>query len=695
MGHWLHQFIRESDSDVAQPLRIRLFRLMCATTAGLCLVVVLPMNMFQNLPIWVNLADILLGLFAGYCLWASVRERHYFLAFFLMLLASLTPIWFLNAGSEGSITYYYFAAVIYPLAVMRGRTRWVLTTLVCLNACGLLLLEHFHPELTVPFQNASDRLIDLLTGVFCSLLATVAVVWLILKAYDQEQIRLTRYARELAAGEQKYREIFNSTGDAIFIRDENGELLDFNERVCTLFGYSREEAGRLSINDLSAGASPYSQKEALRHIQRAHQEGPQVFRWHSRCKNGELFWSEITLHVAGIAGQKRLIAVVRDISARIRAEEALRTNEERLRLALSASRQGWFEINVQTGQGSSSEEYLRIIGYEPDGYVTTTQGWLEGIHPEDRERASREYQACVAAGDTRTLEYRRRTKSGEWKWIRSVGKIVEFDARGRPLRMAGTHTDITEHKELEKKLLHSQRLESVGTLAAGVAHDLNNILTPMLMASSVLGDKLPDAKDQELMSLIEGGAKRGATIVRQLLAFSRDLAQSRVRVDVAQLIRETRALMHSTFPPDITLKVELPADLRSVAADPTQLHQVLMNLCLNARDAMPHGGTLTLRAENLRRRKSDVMAGAGNEGEAWIEIQVADTGGGIPPEIIGRIFDPFYSTKEAGKGTGLGLSTVYGIVKGHGGTIAVESQPPHGTTFRITLPAIGAANGIN
>jgi PAS domain S-box-containing protein len=413
MGHRLNLFLSHLDSEVAPPLRIRLYQLLCMTTCGLCLLVVLPANLFQNLPALINVADALLGLFAGYCYWASKRGHHYLLGFFAVLMLLLEPVWFLNAGSEGSITYYFFVAILYPLAILRGRTRWVLVGLLMLNVCGLHLVEYFHPALTMPFQRPFDRLIDLVSGVLCSYLAIVVTLWLVLKTYDQEQLRLSGYAQKLAASEQNYREIFNATSDAILIRCHTGRLIDVNERMLVMFGYDRAAIAGLTIGDVSAGTGPYTQEEAMKLLTRTINEGPQTFRWRSRRRNGELFWSEIALRSCEIGGQKRIISAVRDISARVQAEQALRINEERLHLALAAAQQGWFEMNVQTGMGFSSEEYIHIIGFDPQEFRTTQQGWLQSIHPEDRERVSREYQACVAAGDSRAIEYRRQTKSGD------------------------------------------------------------------------------------------------------------------------------------------------------------------------------------------------------------------------------------------------------------------------------------------
>jgi PAS domain S-box-containing protein len=673
--------------DDAVALRIRLYRLMCATTCLLCLAVVLPMNWFQNLPIWVNVADVLLGLIAGYCFWESRRGREFFFGFFAVLLVLLNLVWFFNAGSEGSIAYYFFPLILYPIAIFSGRMRLGLTALVMANVCGLFVFEYFVPALTVPFKHPSDRVIDLATGAFCSCLAVAIIARLILANYDKEHLRLSQSAEKLAAGEQNYREIFNATSDALVVQDARGRVIDVNDRLCALFGYDRATVVRLTVDDLSSGVSPYSRYEAAKKVKLALTHGPQTFPWRCKRAGGELFWAEVTLRAGEIVREKRVIVSVRDISERVRAEDELRVQEERLRLALDASRQGWFDVNVQTGEGRASAEYAKIIGREPVDFKVSVGEWMAGVHPEDREPLQNVFQECLATGQSRTMEYRRRMPAGDWKWIRSIAKIVEFDARGQARRMLGTHTDITERKDLEAKLLHSQRLESVATLAGGVAHDLNNILTPMLMAGGVLDGKLKDPADREMMRTLESGARRGATIVRQLMTFAQSMAEYRVTVDPAQVIRDAVQFARATFPPSIAVVDRLPPDLWPVTADPAQLQQVLQSLCTNAREAMPLGGTLTLSAENTQRVRRATTRNPWGKGGAFVVITVADTGRGIPPEIIGRIFDPFFTTKEIGQGSGLGLSSVHGIVNGHGGEVTVESQPGIGATFKVYLPA--------
>lgn len=681
------QFLKSLGSDEAQPLQVRLYRLVCLTAAILCLGIILPANLLQNFPLGVHLTTFVLGLAGAWCCWASTKGRHYFVGFFVIMLLLVNLVWFLNAGPDGSVSYYFFPILVYPLTIFRGKVRWLVAAIVAVDFCGLQLTGFHFPGLRAPIHEPGDRLIDLLTGGICSMLGLSALIWVIVSAHEREQQRISRYAEELAAGEEKYREIFNSTSEALFIYEKDGRLIDVNKSMCLMYGCDRDAAFGESMEIRSLGTPPYSKQEALVKMKQALDEGPQTFRWRSRRTNGELFWSEVEMHAADIAGQRRVIIAVRDIDLRVQAEEALRTQEERLRLAMAASDQGWFDLNIVTGEGRASGEYARIIGLEPQEFKVTAASWLDGIHPEDIDLVKREFHACVVQGGTRTMEYRRRMADGSWKWIRSTGKIVENDPAGRAVRMTGTHADITDRKKLEAQLFHSQRMESLGTLASGIAHDLNNILTPMLMAGTVLTEKLTNPVDHALMVQMEAGAKRGAAIVRQLLAFSRDLPQTRLSVDVARQIEEMMDIMRGTFPREIRLVAHLPSGLWPVIADPIQLHQVIMNLCINARDAMPLGGTLTLAAENIQGEEREISGDSSRPDDHSVRITVSDTGHGISAENLGRIFDPFFTTKGVGKGTGLGLSTVHGILKSHGGSITVTSEPNRGSSFYAVLPA--------
>lgn len=288
---------------------------------------------------------------------------------------------------------------------------------------------------------------------------------------------------------------------------------------------------------------------------------------------------------------------------------------------------------------------------------------------------------------------------GELQHVTSSGKTVIVESRwtlvrdeaGNPKSILTVSTDITEKKQLEAQFLRVQRLESLGTLASGIAHDFNNILTPILAAVQLLPLKIPDLDEQShgLVTLIEDSTKRGAALVKQILAFARGAEGKRVPLQVRHILSEVIQVARQTFPKNIKLYSDISAaNLWTVAADANQLHQVLLNLCVNARDAMPSGGTLSLILENQPIDSAYARMNLEARLGPYVTIKVADTGIGIAPELIERIFDPFFTTKEPSKGTGLGLSTVLGIVKNHGGFIKVYSEVGCGTEFRVYLPAI-------
>lgn len=288
--------------------------------------------------------------------------------------------------------------------------------------------------------------------------------------------------------------------------------------------------------------------------------------------------------------------------------------------------------------------------------------------------------------------------TGEFKQKRNDGRIIDIegrwtllrDAAGQPKTVLAIHTDVTERKQQEKLAQRSQRMESIGTLAGGIAHDLNNALAPIMMSGELLRMQYPG--QSELLDMIESSSKRAADMVRQLLTFAKGAEGERVSVHPGELVKELEKIIQGSFPKNIRLMVKCDPKLPLVRGDSTQLHQVLLNLCVNARDAMPNGGTLTLEAESrdvdavYASSIPDAMPGK------YLALRVRDTGTGIPPETLDRIFDPFFTTKGPDKGTGLGLSTVMGIIKGHGGFLQVHSQRGEGSAFTAYLPVEGAGS---
>ncbi|MBN3889191.1 MAG: response regulator [Nostoc sp. JL31] len=265
------------------------------------------------------------------------------------------------------------------------------------------------------------------------------------------------------------------------------------------------------------------------------------------------------------------------------------------------------------------------------------------------------------------------------------------DEQGKPKSILTVDTDITEKKHLEAQLFRAQRLESIGTLASGIAHDLNNILTPILAGAQLLPLKFPNADERtrHLLEILEINARRGADLVKQVLSFARGVEGKHITLQLRHIIVEIAKILKETFPKSIEISTNVPQDLWMVSGDSTQLHQVLMNLCVNARDAMSNGGTLSISAENMLIDANYARMNLEAKEGPYIVITVSDTGVGIPKEMLDRIFEPFFTTKDVGQGTGLGLSTVLGIVKSHGGFVNVYSEPESVTSFKVYLPAVG------
>ena len=279
------------------------------------------------------------------------------------------------------------------------------------------------------------------------------------------------------------------------------------------------------------------------------------------------------------------------------------------------------------------------------------------------------------------------TRGDEPFIVESQWTLVHDEA-GTPKSILIINTDISERKKIEAQFLRTQRMESIGTLAGGIAHDLNNVLAPILLSVEILKEKFKDDQSRRMLSILESSAKRGAGMVKQVLTFARGVDGERALLQTRHLIKEVGKIIGETFPKTIKLRINVAENLWTTMGDATQLHQVLVNLAVNARDAMPDGGSLTITAENTILEPSQVDPQSGARPGFYVVIKVSDTGTGIPPEVLEKIFEPFFTTKEIGKGTGLGLSTVLSIVKSHEGFLQVQTEINKGTTFLVHIPAL-------
>jgi PAS domain S-box-containing protein len=361
----------------------------------------------------------------------------------------------------------------------------------------------------------------------------------------------------------------------------------------------------------------------------------------------------------------------------------------RFRLLVDSNGQGVFFWNAKGQITGANDAFLRLVRYTREDLKGGRVCLSAMTPPEYAELDRRALKEIAATGDCLPYEKELVRLDGS-----RVSVLVSAAAlEDNPEEGVCYILDLTERKKLEHHFLRAQRMEGIGALAGGIAHDLNNILSPIMMAIGILKLSAADRQTKDILETIEVSAKRGSDIVRQVLSFARGLDGERIAVQFKHLLKDLETIIKDTFPKNIRLELHIPHEPWMILGDPTQLHQILLNLCVNARDAMPEGGRLTLTVENTMMDEHYAAMHAHAKAGPYLTINVSDTGTGIPPAILNKIFEPFFTTKELGKGTGLGLSTVRAIVKSHGGFIDVYSQPGAGATFKVLLPAIESSSG--
>ena len=381
---------------------------------------------------------------------------------------------------------------------------------------------------------------------------------------------------------------------------------------------------------------------------------------------------------------------ISDISERTKAEEALRQSEERYRLALQATQEIMYDWDIANDTVFWNPNLTSMLGYKPEEMGGSLERWLGRVHPDDAARVRRELAAAVGHGEVFSSEYRIRRKTGESAALLDRGLILR-GPDGKAVRLVGAITDLTASKQLQDQLRQVQKIEAVGRLAGGIAHDFNNLLTALLGSTELLQRRLAaDHLAQQELATIQRTARRAADFTQGLLAFARRQVLEPINLDFNGFISEALPMLRRLIPENIRIDFRAGGGLNTVRADRGQLTQILMNLCVNARDAMPAGGTITISTENLTMDRAFIADHEGAKPGPYVSLAVTDTGTGIDPEDVAHIFEPFFTTKERSKGTGLGLSTVYGIVKQHGGFVYAENRPGNGCTFSVYLPAVAA-----
>jgi PAS domain S-box-containing protein len=481
----------------------------------------------------------------------------------------------------------------------------------------------------------------------------------------------------------------DSTIDGILVVDSHGKKILQNQRCLDLWGIPPEIAAQNDEQQVEfLTARTKYPRQFVEKIHYLYTHPDETTRDEVELVDGKVF-DRYSAPVLGKDGRNYgRIWTFRDITARRAADAALRESEERFKFVARAVSDAIWDWNITAGTVWWNEGFFTAFGYAPGEIAPSLDSWSAHIHPDERASIVASIHAVIAAtAITWGAEYRFQRKDGSFASVLDRAFILR-DSTGQAIRMVGGLRDLTEQKKMEAQFLRAQRMDSIGTLAGGIAHDLNNVLAPILMSIELLKlDPNNDPGRVKMLDTIMVSCRRGADLVRQVLSFARGLDGQRVAVRLRHLIDDLGEMIGETFPRNIRIVSDIANDIWPVTGDPTQLHQVLLNLTVNARDAMPHGGTLTIAASNVTLDAQ--YAGTSREATvgAYVLLKVSDTGTGIPPEVRDRIFEPFFTTKGIGEGTGIGLATVFAIVKSHGGFITVDSEVGEGTTFSVHLPA--------
>ena len=461
---------------------------------------------------------------------------------------------------------------------------------------------------------------------------------------------------------------------------ETLHFLDVNAAATTAFGWTREEFLAMNAEELRPATASLSMRARLAELRLSKSQSRVAADFQFATKQGGVIRAEVAWQLLEYHGRTVVHATVIDRTKQYEAEEENSELAEVLNLASDAIIVCDLERVILFWNHGAAKTY----GWTPDEAVGQK---VHELFKLDSEVTLKCMSGLLEKGEWHG-EIPNARKDGSVATVNSRWTLARHEQTGAPKCVLMINSDITERKKLESQFYRSQRLDSIGTLASGIAHELNNILSPILMATGILRQSELEEEDQKMLAIIEGSAERGAGIVKQVLTFARGADGERVPLQPKHIVVEMTKVMAQTFPKNVNVSTNIPHDLWMVTGDATQLHQILLNLCVNARDAMGEkGGNIRITCENVEVDEHLASMNPGAQLGAHVCISVGDTGSGMTPEVMEKIFDPFFTTKEQGKGTGLGLATVIGIVKGHKGFITLQSQVGIGTTFRVFLPA--------
>ena len=623
-------------------------------------------------------------------------------ALFLLVLYVLgvSELWMFGVSSIGRVIllgFVIFTAVFFSRGLGAGS--------LCLSLAAMCVTAYSYTSGMIPIvhegQQASLSTTTWLTGtlVFCLMgMSALTMVGLLLQRLTEslesaerlvdslrgenaERRRAEESARESA---KTLRQVIDLVPQSIYAKDSESRFIFVNRRSAELMGTTPEEA--VGKTQMELTSVPEEARVRIEQDQEVVQTGQPVVRreYSWTDPGGEVHVEEITAipFASQLAEGRAVLGVSVDVTERKRAEEKLRRSEQHFRSLIENASDVITVVDEKGVICYASPSAQRVLGYPPESNLGNSLFAL--VHPEDLERVRTVFETALRGrGVSRTIECRLLHRDGDWVVVEASGKSIR-SPEGE-IRCVINYQDITDRTRLEAQLRQSQKMEAIGELAGGVAHDFNNLLQAILgYGQFALDNAEPGTVIHEHVEQVMRAADRATALVRQLLAFSRRQVLEPESLNLNTIVDDVANMIHRLIGEHLALDIRANADPDSVWADRNQIEQVIVNLCVNARDAMPDGGRITVGTENVevREPRGELQPGR------CVVLRVADTGAGMDEETLRHVFEPFFTTKEVGKGTGLGLSTVYGIVHQHNGVVEVCSEPGMGTQFSVYLPGV-------